>query len=403
MSEVPNRGALHARLRHQVALQAAQETSSDAAPNPPPSVAQCGLELTALSELLAEPDEAVDYLVEERIARGSVVLLAGKPKAGKSTAARGLALEVARGGSWLGFRCLPRPVWYLALEDKRSEVKRHFRTMGATGSEPVRFFFRQPTDRLIGQLHALAEREHPGLIVVDTLQRLIRAQNLNDYAEVTTKLTPILTLARETGAAMLLVHHAGKSERGGIDSILGSTALAGSVDNVFLLNRRDRYRLLSSIQRIGDDLAETVIEMDPAGKVTCGQSRHDADVGHVQAALLATLRAAGNGLTRTDWIDACEGRRQLKLEALKRIVDSGTAIRSGAGTKVDPFRYDLTRETDSGSQVPSKGWEPESSSPTFIDSSNVSTPDCGSQVPTVPEVPPTPETDATEVPLDGCF
>ena len=85
-----------------------------------------GLELTALSDLLAEPDEAVDYLVEERIAYGSVNLLAGKPKAGKSTAARGLALEVARGGSWLGFSCLPRPVWYLALEDKRSEVRRHF-------------------------------------------------------------------------------------------------------------------------------------------------------------------------------------------------------------------------------------------------------------------------------------
>jgi len=98
-----------------------------------------------------------------------------------------------------------RPVWYLALEDKRSEVVRHFRMMGATGSEPVYCFFQQPSEHLTGQLHARAKHECPGLIVVDTLQRLIRAENLNDYAEVTTKLTPILALARETGAAVLLV------------------------------------------------------------------------------------------------------------------------------------------------------------------------------------------------------
>ena len=90
------------------ALLAEQEASTppEAASATTPPVVPGGLELTALSDLLAEPDEAVDYLVEERIACGSVALLAGKPKAGKSTAARALALEVARGGSWLGFACL---------------------------------------------------------------------------------------------------------------------------------------------------------------------------------------------------------------------------------------------------------------------------------------------------------
>src|SRR5262249_51166030 len=51
-----------------------------------------GLELTALSVLLGESDEATNWLVVDRIASGTVNLLAGKPKAGKSTAARVLAL-----------------------------------------------------------------------------------------------------------------------------------------------------------------------------------------------------------------------------------------------------------------------------------------------------------------------
>ena len=68
------------------------------APAMTPPVVPGELELTALSDLLAESDATVDYLVEERIACGSVALLAGKPKAGKSTAARGLALEQRRLG-----------------------------------------------------------------------------------------------------------------------------------------------------------------------------------------------------------------------------------------------------------------------------------------------------------------
>jgi hypothetical protein len=339
---------------------------------------------TGLAELLAEPEDTVDYLVAERIACGSLNLLAGKPKAGKSTAARALAFAVARGGSWLGFRCLPRPVWYLALEEKRSEVRRHFRQMGATGHEPVRFLWAAEDD-LLDRLHELATLEHPGLLVVDTLQRLIKADDLNNYAEVTGKLDPVLTLARETGAAVLLVHHAGKSERGGVDSVLGSTALTGSVDNVFILSRTERYRVLSSVQRIGSDFHETVITLTETGLIEAGPTRHEADVSALERALVSALRMGS--LTRADLLDQIEARRQLKLEALRRAVVAGTIIRSGAGSKVDPHRFHIPQHFGSGSQVPSNSREPESSSSPLGDFSNELKADSGSRVPTVPTVP----------------
>ncbi len=352
---------------------------------------------TGLAQLLAEPEETVDYLVTDRIACGSVNLLAGKPKAGKSTSARALAFAIARGSSWLGFACLPRPVWYLALEEKRSEVRRHFRQMGATGHEPVRFIFTADDD-LLDRLHALAAQEHPGLIVVDTLQRLIKADDLNNYAEVTSKLTPILALARETGAAVLLVHHAGKSERSGLDSVLGSTALTGSVDNVFILTRTERYRVLSSIQRIGPDLPETVVTMTESGCVEAGPSRHDADIAFGERALVAALRTGS--LTRADLLDQVEARRQLKLEALRRAVASGTIIRSGAGSKVDPHRFHLPHRSGSGSEVPSNSREPESSLSVIEGFPVEDAVDSGSRVPTVPTVPKVPT--GTRIDLDVC-
>ena len=51
-----------------------------------------GIVLTSLSDLLSEPDEQIPYLVDQMLPAGGLSLLAGKPKSGKSTLARFLAL-----------------------------------------------------------------------------------------------------------------------------------------------------------------------------------------------------------------------------------------------------------------------------------------------------------------------
>ena len=97
-----------------------------------PTAQMPALVMTSIGDLLDASEEPVVWLVADRIAFGSVNLLAGKPKAGKSTLARTLGFSVARGRPWLGSDCVARPVWYFALEEKPQEVRRHFRQMGAT-------------------------------------------------------------------------------------------------------------------------------------------------------------------------------------------------------------------------------------------------------------------------------
>ena len=94
------------------------------------------LVFTELGSLLTESDELVEWIVTDMIAAGSANILAAPPKVGKSTAARVLAPEVAQGGAFLGHPCTQAPVWYVALEDKRSEVKKHLLRLGATGAGP---------------------------------------------------------------------------------------------------------------------------------------------------------------------------------------------------------------------------------------------------------------------------
>ncbi|MBI2882644.1 MAG: AAA family ATPase [Candidatus Methylomirabilis oxyfera] len=309
-----------------------------------------GLPLTRLGDLLAEPEEVVSWLVEERLPSGGLSILAAKPKVGKSTLARCLALAVAQGESWLGCQTSQGTVFYLALEEKRAELRRHFEAMGATGEDHLYLFMEpSPADGL-AQLRKAAEAHQPVLIVVDPLFRFVRVKDGNDYTQVTAALEPLLTLARQTGAHVLLVHHSSKKGSGDGDGILGSTAIFGSVDTALLLTRRDQYRTLRSIQRYGEDLEEVTLTLDPdTRRVSAGPSRQEVEGQEVADKILEFLRTQREPVTEPEINDAVEARLAVKRRALRQLVAAGKLSRSGKGGKGDPYRYAVS---DSCSLVP---------------------------------------------------
>jgi hypothetical protein len=325
--------------------------------------------LTSIGDLLAEPDDQVEWVVEDRIPAGAIILLAGRPKAGKSTLARDLAFAVATGERWLGWRTHFGATWYLGLEDKRSEIRRHFRMMGATGTEPIRIFAGQAPSEILPALHALALTERPALIIVDTAQRLIRAKDLSDYAEVTSRFEPLLWLARETGATLVLLTHASThADRTGLDAVLGSTALTGSADNVFVLQRTDKYRTLSSVQRIGPDLEPVVLVLNAqTGRVEAAGRKREADDREIGDRMLEALRGEAEPVTE-GWIgDHVEGRNADKVRVLRQLLGMGRVERTGSGGRKDPYRYTLSRPVScsrNSANLPNspEGREPQSSS-----------------------------------------
>lgn len=311
-----------------------------------------GLPLTSLRDLLAEADETISWLVEPHLPTSGLSLLAGKPKAGKSTLARGLALAVARGVSWLNCPTIQGTVFYLALEDKRAEVKRHFEAMGATEADDIRFFIAPSPQDGLAKLRRAAEHERPALIIVDPLVRMVRVKDLNDYAQVSLAFEPLLALGRDTGAHVLAVHHLGKGEREGGDSILGSTAIFAAVDTALILKRSDKYRTLSSIQRYGEDLEEITLTMDPVSKtIAAGPSRHEVDQAQMAEAIFTYLKGQSEPLDEKAIHEAIEGRRAIKQKALRTLMADGKVNRTGEGKSYKPYLYLVPKE--SGTQVPS--------------------------------------------------
>lgn len=173
-----------------------------------------GFRFTELSVLLMEPKEDRPWLVDGLLPMAGLSIVAAKPKVGKSTLARNLALTIARGETFMDRKTAQGPVVYLALEEKRAEVQRHFQRMGAL-VEPVFIHVGAAPEEAVNELALAITLHKPVLAIIDPLLKLVRVTNANDYAEVTLALEPLIELARTSGCHLLCVHHLGKGERSG--------------------------------------------------------------------------------------------------------------------------------------------------------------------------------------------
>ncbi len=319
-----------------------------------------GLRLTSLRDLMSEPEEHISWLLADKLPAGGLSVLCAKPKVGKSTFARCLALAVATGEPFLDCATTKGPVIYLALEEKRSEVRRHFVDLGATGEEEIHIHAASAPQEAVVELCQRTKELKPVLIVIDPLFKFVRIRDEKAYAEVCNAIEPLLTLARESGAHVLLSHHSGKMERAdATDGILGSTAIFGGVDSAIILKKADRYRTVQSSQRYGTDWPEVVLNFDPAERsLALGVERSEAEAGRISEAIVAYLAGCGEPQTRVQIEAHVEGKTKHKRTALKALCATGRVSESGAGAKGDPLRYALNPNATSQA-----GYEPKA----FVD------------------------------------
>lgn len=297
------------------------------------------------AQLLAGTDEEPDWLVNGLLLTGGSSLLVAPPKVGKSVFAQNLAVAVSQGRPFLDLPTRPGTVLYLALEEKQAEYRRHLRALGLTASDPLHSFIGSAPDEGLEWLSRHVAEHEAALIVIDTMKRFTRLSDLNDYGQVSNALEPIMQLARDSGAHLLLTHHSRKGGGEHGDGVLGSQALFASVDTLMQMKRSERYRTVQSIQRYGTDLDETVLEMDPGTfRLTCSGSRHDVDARSIADQIEAYLSTLGPGEeAERDQIETnVEARTGLLRETLKGLVEAGRLTRSGQGKRGDPYRYSLS-------------------------------------------------------------
>jgi len=308
---------------------------------PPKDKIKVGFHLTKLADLLNEPDEDIAYLWGNTLIKGGLSILVAKPKVGKSTLARNLAYAIAKSEqSFLGRNITSSgPVVYLALEEKRSEVKKHFERMGATEDLPIFIHTGSAPEQAIEELRKAVIESRAVMAIVDPLQRLVRISDLNDYSQVSLQLEPLMQIARDTNCHLLLIHHATKGlNRESGDSILGSTAIFGSVDCALIMKRGESYRTIESIQRYGEDLPRTVLAFDVVtGLTASGGSLEDVEVAECGKVILELLDHEMTEKEIKDGITDHKGGTVSK--SLRLLYQEGNIQRQGLGKKGDPYLY----------------------------------------------------------------
>jgi 5S rRNA maturation endonuclease (ribonuclease M5) len=281
------------------------------------------------------------------VATGALTVLAGKPKAGKSTLSLALGHAICvRAPTFLGHPIDGGPVVYVSEEGTATLAHKLLNgDLRIATRETV--WPRPAWPALVEAARGEASRVGACLLVIDTFAFWagLPPEAEKDAGAMQSAMEPLIAGAT-TGLAVLLVVHARKGGGEDGEAVRGSSALAGAADIVLELERvgsdSPRQRKLLALSRYPQTPAVLVVEHDPGlgawSVVGEGTDRADARDIASRRALLDTLEYDAD-LTRAELEEATGKKSREWHSTLEKLIDDGLVARSGAGKKGDAYRY----------------------------------------------------------------
>lgn len=166
--------------------------------------------------------QARPFLVEGLLYSGSVNLAAGDSGIGKTALLAQLGLSVAAGKPWLGRNTQQGPVLYIDGESPMPSFLQMIQSLSEhlrLPEPPADFFIFSPIwdtrdehqrRDIVKDIEAQVQRIRPALIIIDPMRSV--SSTAESGTEETMKLIkPLRNLARDYGAASLILHHRRKT------------------------------------------------------------------------------------------------------------------------------------------------------------------------------------------------
>lgn len=251
-----------------------------------------------LSEILdtefPEPKWIVPSIVQE-----GLVMLAGRPKAGKSWMALQLAGAVASGGKFFDKDIEQGDVLYLGLEDQPKRIKERAILMDLPHCPvQIEFAWNPLQGDGLNDLYLECERERYRLIIIDTLARVIPGVNLNDENPISTIVNELQAMAIKHEITVLAIHHTRKANNmwaDPIDDVMGSTAISRALDAVLAIYK-EQGKAGARLRGRGRDTEELDLAIRFDNLTKCWQSLGDAEelqMSTLKTEILRYLNDAG--------------------------------------------------------------------------------------------------------------
>jgi hypothetical protein len=320
----------------------------------------------SLADLRAAAPQRWDWLWEGYLAPGNVTLLTSLWKSGKSTLIAALLARLKTGGMLAGLPVRPGRAVVISEEAPAMWLERS-RVVDLDGHvdwfcQPFRG---QPTpgewQALLDRVVRLHEQRPVALVVIDALANLSPLRSENDAVQMLQVLKPLQALTSR-GLSTLLSHHPRKGPTVPGQAARGSGALPGYVDILVEMQAvshhpAERRRRLRAYSRHAATPPNVVLAWTADGTdyVRLDESA-EPDFEHGWPVLQGILAQAERSLTRRAilgrWPASAVAPAKLTLwKWLGRAVQEGWVLQDGAGTRTDPFRYELPGMVDKWQQA----------------------------------------------------
>ena len=299
---------------------------------------------TRVFDLVNEPAPPVSWVVDGLLSIGGLSIIAARPKVGKSTVARSMAIAVAQGHQkWLGRKVTQGLVLYVNLEEHRTRVAKHFSQFQITDKDDLLLRFGPPSGDGMTWLKKEVDKHQPALVIVDPMIDLLKVHDINEYAAVARALAGFLKIAQDTGAHICLIHHAKKDDTNQGRELLGSTALLGRVDCAIILDKDDnKRRTFYTIQRDGTDVdppVELLLAAD--GSVNVGRNVNSIKLDEIADDILEFLKSQQQPADTAAIRLAVGHRHKLVSGVLRKLVLDMRLVKTGTGKSGKPFLYTI--------------------------------------------------------------
>ncbi|MCD8132231.1 MAG: AAA family ATPase [Clostridiales bacterium] len=200
--------------------------------------------IECLADYKGRIPELPEALIEGILRRSHKLLISGPSKAGKSYLLHELAIAVAEGKDWLGFRCRKSRVLYVNLEiDKDSCICRFFKIYDALNYETehirdIDFWnlrgHAKPLDELVPIIIKRIKAKNYGLVIIDPIYKVLTGDE-NCASDMSYFCNQFDRICNTVGCAVVYCHHHSKgsqSNKKAIDRSSGSGVFARDPDAV---------------------------------------------------------------------------------------------------------------------------------------------------------------------------
>jgi len=276
------------------------------------------------------------WLVPGILPEEGLVLLAGKPKVGKSWLALDIATGLATGGTVCGVPAARQVrALYLALEDTPRRLKNRLAVAGFSPSNNCLIATAWPRLGAGGlELLEKAITEHgAGVVIIDTLAKLRPREGkiTSLYAADYEVLGVLKELADRLGITVVVVHHLRKAgAEDPLEEVSGTTGLTGAVDTVLIL-KRGRGEADGTLFITGRDVEESEIALrfHHGCWQVLGEAREYA-MSQERRQLLDAIRELG-GAAKPKEIAELLGKNHNTVKVLLRKLETEGVVNSVGG------------------------------------------------------------------------